>query len=40
VVEAGEGPAIVQGTMDSDVLTGLRQAFPVKLDADTFTLDP
>ena len=40
MVEAGEGPAIVQGTMDSDVLTGLRQAFPVKLDADTFTLDP
>jgi hypothetical protein len=26
--------------MDGDVLTGLRQAFPVKLDADMFTLDP
>ena len=39
VVEAGEGPAKVQGKLDGEVLTGLRQAFPVKLDADRFTLD-
>lgn len=39
VVEAGESPAIVQGTLDGGVLTGLRQAFPVTSDADTFTLE-
>ena len=38
LVEAGDNACQVEATLDSAVLTALRQAFPVALDADSFAL--
>jgi omega-amidase len=37
-VEAGDQAVVVQGKLDREVLTDLRQSFPVSLDADSFLL--
>ena len=39
VVEAGDAATILQGNLDGEVLTALRQTFPVTLDADTFSIE-